>query len=517
MDPRATIRDRGLHPWDEAKPRLDLSAFATRDAKRVARRAYRLLRFELPGTMALLDDLPYAADARTLAERRAFVASLEPRDRSFLARLRAPRPAYRNPFTWTAATEDEDAYRACMKRKLPCVLVTSPRDLEELSSYELVLHDLDVDLENGVEGDLFLFDHLRLLSGWKDQLDIPLGPAEELRQLVPLLAAGQTTARDIESEFALLEDRFAERLDALTLSGSSLVRAMSGRLPPEVEQVLDDLLAGSPLEGLVERKLPLALDREAVAHRLEADQQSAAVAYAERALKAGVSRVPELLGSLELELLALDFEQALIELDGVFAPTAGPFRFANVENRFLASSQPIGFELETAKASVLTGANSGGKTTLLELIIQIHVLASLGLGFSGPVSLPGVERFYYFAKNSGSASRGAFETLLEQLAKVRAGPSTLVLADEIEAVTEPGVAGLIIAESVRYFLESGTLVVVATHLGREIEPVLPEGARIDGIEATGLTDDLELEVDHEPRIGRRALDARAHHPSPRRA
>ena len=39
-----------------------------------------------------------------------------------------------------------------------------------------------------------------------------------------------------------------------------------------------------------------------------------------------------------------------------------------------------------------------------------------------------------------------------------------------------------------------------THLADDLEP-LPDLARVDGIFAEGLTDDLELEVDYQPRFG----------------
>lgn len=498
---RACIRELSLSPFEAHKPKLDLSAFTTRDAKRIARAALRSFSFSLPATAKLLELFPYTTD---LLNRQTYVSSIEERDRSFLASLAAPKGAFRTPFTYTAATASEAVYREAIARKVPCVLITNPADLEELSGYELVLHDLDHDLPNGVEGDLFLFDHLRMLAKWKDSLDIPLDSARELRSLLGLLNAEGASAASIESRFAELESRFSERLDALTLSGSALVKAMSGTLPLEVSSILQELVSGTGLEGLIDEKLPLALDREAVRERLEADQQNAAVAYAERAIRAGAHTIPERIARLEEELLLLDFEQALFEASSDHMPVRGSLRFSSIENPLLADPQPVGFELESARASILTGANSGGKTTLLELLITIHVYASLGLGFSGPIALPGYTRIAYYAKNSGSANRGAFETLLHELSRIKADEHTLILADEIEAVTEPGVAGVIIAESVAHFLEEGASLVIATHLGREIEPVLPKGARIDGIEAKGLTDAFELEVDHQPVIGRLA-------------
>jgi hypothetical protein len=46
--------------------------------------------------------------------------------------------------------------------------------------------------------------------------------------------------------------------------------------------------------------------------------------------------------------------------------------------------------------------------------------------------------------------------------------------------------------------------IVATHLGQEIQKTLPELTRIDGIEAKGLNENFELIVDHNPVLGRLA-------------
>ena len=156
------------------------------------------------------------------------------------------------------------------------------------------------------------------------------------------------------------------------------------------------------------------------------------------------------------------------------------------------------------KCSILTGANSGGKTTLLEHIIQLISYSYLGLPVRGDLKIPIFTDVYYFAKSKGSMSKGAFETLLTQLSEIKTGDNTLILADEIEAVTEPGVAGRMIAASAGYFIDKDCFLVFATHLGQEIKNYLPKYARIDGIEAKGLDEKNELIVDHNPILGKLA-------------
>jgi dsDNA-specific endonuclease/ATPase MutS2 len=152
----------------------------------------------------------------------------------------------------------------------------------------------------------------------------------------------------------------------------------------------------------------------------------------------------------------------------------------------------------------LTGANSGGKTTLIEHIIQLISFYQLGFPVHGKIQLPLFTDVYYFAKNKGSANKGAFETLLTQMSEIKPGNKTLILADEIESVTEPGVAGNIICATADYYLKQNCFLIIATHLGHEIQKTLPALTRIDGIEAKGLTADFDLIVDHNPVLGRLA-------------
>ena len=90
------------------------------------------------------------------------------------------------------------------------------------------------------------------------------------------------------------------------------------------------------------------------------------------------------------------------------------------------------------------------------------------------------------------------------MSKIKHGKKTLILADEIESVTEPGVAGAIVCATADFFIKRGCFMVIATHLGKEIQKNLPKYARIDGIEAKGLDENYNLIVDHNPVLGRLA-------------
>jgi dsDNA-specific endonuclease/ATPase MutS2 len=75
-----------------------------------------------------------------------------------------------------------------------------------------------------------------------------------------------------------------------------------------------------------------------------------------------------------------------------------------------------------------------------------------------------------------------------------------MLVDEFEAITEPGRAADLLNGLVDLTVDRDALGVYVTHLAEDLSPLPPE-ARIDGIFAEGLTEDLELRVDYQPRFG----------------
>ncbi len=151
---------------------------------------------------------------------------------------------------------------------------------------------------------------------------------------------------------------------------------------------------------------------------------------------------------------------------------------------------------------IITGANSGGKTSLLETIAQIQIATQCGLPvLAEKAKVPILDELYYYRKMKGTLEAGAFETLLKSFALIaRSKKRKLILADEIEAATEPGAAAMIIDALLKWFYEQeNTLLALVTHLGREI--TFPK-VRIDGIEAKGLDENLNLIVDRNPVLNK---------------
>jgi len=153
------------------------------------------------------------------------------------------------------------------------------------------------------------------------------------------------------------------------------------------------------------------------------------------------------------------------------------------------------------RVAVLTGANSGGKTTLLETLAQVTLLASMGLPV--PAERAAVGRFdgVVFHRRHASFNAGVLEATLKSIVPpLSTGDRTLMLVDEFEAITEPGRAADLLNGLVDLTVDRGALGVYVTHLADDLSPLPPE-ARVDGIFAEGLTEELELRVDYQPRFG----------------
>jgi hypothetical protein len=152
------------------------------------------------------------------------------------------------------------------------------------------------------------------------------------------------------------------------------------------------------------------------------------------------------------------------------------------------------------RVTVLTGANSGGKTTLLETLCQVVVLAHMGLPVPANEAQLGRFDSVVFHRRHASFNAGVLESTLRTVVPpLTAEGRTLMLVDEFEAITEPGSAANLLHGLVGLSVETGALGVFVTHLAKDLEP-LPDRARTDGIFARGLDDDLALDVDYQPRF-----------------
>jgi hypothetical protein len=187
--------------------------------------------------------------------------------------------------------------------------------------------------------------------------------------------------------------------------------------------------------------------------------------------------------------------------------------FKNGKNIFLCEKgidvEPIDYSLgsimppsqvPSSPVVLLSGVNSGGKTSMLELVAQCTILSHMGFPVpADELKIGPVDSLYYFSKSRGTLDAGAFETTLRSFSALAGAGSKLVLVDELESITEPGASAKIIAGILESLSEeSNTMAVFVSHLADQILENTDVSIRVDGIEAKGLDDELNLIVDRNP-------------------
>nr|WQH65272.1 AAA family ATPase [Methanosphaera sp. ISO3-F5] len=165
--------------------------------------------------------------------------------------------------------------------------------------------------------------------------------------------------------------------------------------------------------------------------------------------------------------------------------------------------QKINYNLDQENNIILlTGANSGGKTTLLETLGQHTIMTHMGLGVcSSEATIPEINEVHYFTKKH-SLNAGAFETFLTSFIPVTIGKEKkLVLIDELESITELEAAIKIIIGFIEHIQDDNSYAVIVTHMAPEILKRTDNvKIRTDGIEAKGLDENYNLIVDRTPKI-----------------
>ena len=376
-------------------------------------------------------------------------------------------------------------------------------------------------------------------SGWNELEELLIrlekgGDREEER----LKSLGESLAPAVERAAAWANEELKERIEksSLTLGGSDLLQAMSAadgvrellqaQMRGAFKEVLKEALsraaaelelAGSEsarLEEILagEAAYPLEIDRQAL-HSLQQEIRSR---REERGLKARRDLARALQGkkkdafALVQALMEFDFSFALgcfiIEKNLAFAEfVAVPcLYFTQGRHLFLTEPEPVSYALGDADhpevVSLLSGVNSGGKTTLLDLIAQIVILAHMGLPVPASFCrLSLVEEFYYFSKSRGTLSAGAFETAMKKFAIVENQKKKLVLADELESITEPGASARIISCILDELNRRGSMAIFVSHLAGEVLRYAETPVRVDGIEAEGLDENNNLRLSRSPR------------------
>ncbi len=314
-----------------------------------------------------------------------------------------------------------------------------------------------------------------------------LGRGEGVRELFQVQMRGM-----FQEVLAEARDRTASRLDLLG--------------PERVE--LDWVFAS-------EVGFPLEIDRRALhqmEHRLRREIESSSLVESRKLARALHDRKEEAERMVH-EIMEFDFLHAIgsyaisngMTLPEIVSETS--IGFLDGRNVSLEAAEPVSYSLgktglveHEERVVILSGVNSGGKTTLLDLIAQIAILAQMGLAVpASKCRLSIFQELYYFSKSRGTLSAGAFETAMRKFSVVGNDSRKLVLADELEAITEPGASGRIIGSLLDELQRHDSVAVFVSHLAEEVTRFAETPVRVDGIEAEGLDKDNNLIVARSPR------------------
>ncbi len=342
----------------------------------------------------------------------------------------------------------------------------------------------------------------RIESGADDELDrlrTDLGRVEDMAAAPDeVLEAVQGAARDASA----FRDALARHVTSETgVEGAAVRDAMPGEAADASTFVSETLrgLAGDLRERVEQREAT-------VRERLET-----AVSEAREDVDAAVRAVDDIAVQVSLARFALAFDlrrPTLVERSESVLAVEGARNLdllaAEVDVQSVAyavGDHDLADVPSGDRVGVLTGANSGGKTTLLETLCQVALLAHMGLPVPAERAEVSLVDSLVFHRRHASFNAGVLESTLRSVVPpLTGGGRTLMLVDEFEAITEPGSAADLLHGLVTLTVDRDALGVFVTHLAEDLEP-LPDVARIDGIFAEGLTPDLDLQVDYQPRFG----------------
>ena len=363
-----------------------------------------------------------------------------------------------------------------------------------------------VDENGAVVGD----DELDRLTDAVDDLDAAVSTAESVAN-DHLRAALRERDVTIEGQDFLSLVEQGARID--TLLGRELADEFDEAVG-KARSHLADALGLTDLSDLAERAFggeptfPVERDDDAVA-RLRTELKTTRDRRAERLkreLAAELADLREPAEALVQAALDLDVELAVARFARDFDCTLPDFggegfvveggRLPLMDVPFEAVD-PVDYTVEGV--TLLSGVNSGGKTSMLDLVALVHVLGQSGLPVPCETArLERVSAIHYQAKTQGTLDAGAFESTLREFGALTDGAADrLVLVDELESITEPGASARIVAGILEALDEQDATAVFVSHLADQIRAAASFPVAVDGIEAQGL-ENGELVVERSP-------------------
>jgi len=328
-----------------------------------------------------------------------------------------------------------------------------------------------------------------------------------------------------EEALSIAEEEFRKAVEGMTIGGSEVLTLLGTGMPESIASHLRRAEERAQIFFREKTGHSLPLNTTVFPFKLIEEEMERLVRNREgkrhvREFEDRVKRAKELRGLKEKvmeeirELLVFDLKSAIVEFGReyglrlpVLEPDGNRIMLRGAAHLKLARGpgcERVDYSFGGAdNVVILTGANSGGKTTLLETIAQIVILAQMGLPVCAEEAVLPIFEELYFHSQKRALNAGAFEEFLRSFIPVVTGEKKkLILADELEAITELDAGARIIASVLNRIKGSNSLAVVVSHMADEISGRL--NVRIDGIEARGLDENLNLIVERTPRIGYRA-------------
>ena len=299
-------------------------------------------------------------------------------------------------------------------------------------------------------------------------------------------------SRELADEYDDAVDAAREHLiDALSLAENEadLARRVFGGDPTFPVERRD--------EAISRLRTELTAARDQRAERLKRDL-AADLADLREPVEQLVRDALELDVELAVSRFARDFDCVVPEFEGEgFEIEGGRSPLLDVP---FDEVDPVDYAVDSV--TLLSGVNSGGKTSTLDLVALVVVLAQMGFPVPAErVRLGRVSELHYYAKSQGTLDAGAFESTLRDFSEVVDGASDrLVLVDELESITVPGASAKIIAGILEALHEQDATAVFVSHLAGEIRDAAGFAVAVDGIEAVGL-ENGELVVNRSPVKG----------------
>lgn len=426
-----------------------------------------------------------------------------------------------------------------------CPVITSD-ELESLEDFELIVYVYSegiMEFEDAYnitmisnESEAFEIVPNIILSYFKENYDLLinilkikdiLGRESIIKEVLDILDSLESADVDetvfdraVEAAKEKADSKLKDAIKKVDLKGDEVLNLLNEEMPEKIQKIFDEVMKNAREEIKEEtgcafdpfiQKYPVEIDYQELERVKKQEMSKKHVKTFEEEVKAAsiISKFKDDVESEIHEILLFDYEFAL----GCFAyyydlntPDIGEgFKFKNGLHLDLAlkndkNIQQIDYQLESPENVVLlTGANSGGKTTLLETLAQMSIMAQMGLPVCAQeAKVKLVDEVYFFSKKH-SLDAGAFESFLRTFMPiVTREEDKLILLDELEAITELEAAVKIISSFMDFIHDSESFAIIVTHMAREI--LKYTDVRVDGIEAKGLDEDYNLIVDRTPRM-----------------